>query len=89
MVTQLNVTEIEEYAKDNGFDSLPFLMMTKKGGVFSGKFLDAYYGLVQIPELGEGFIRLNDIVKQFGFDFITFIPLDGKFGFDSTESESA
>jgi hypothetical protein len=71
----LNFTEIEEHAKSNGFDSCEFIMMTKNGGIFNGHFLDAYYGFVRIPELGDGFIRLDDIRKQYGFDFCSFIPL--------------
>lgn len=72
----MNIVEIEEYAKDHGFDSCEFLMMTKDGGIFNGKFLDAYFGFVQIPQLGDGFIRLSDIRKEYGFDFCSFVPLD-------------
>lgn len=75
MAVPMNITEIEEYAKENGFDSCEFLMITQNGGTFNGKFLDAYFGFVQIPKLGDGFIRLSEIRKEYGSDFCSFIPL--------------
>lgn len=74
MARTMNIYEITEYAKEHGFDSLEFLMVNQNGGEFKGKFLDAYVGFVQIPELGKGFIQLDLLVKEFGFDFFSFIP---------------
>lgn len=72
----LNAYELEEYAKDNGFDSLEFMMISPK--IFKGKFLDAYYGMIQIPEIGEGFIMLKELIKQFGFDNLKFVVLESE-----------
>lgn len=69
----LNAYELEEYAKDNGFDSVEFMMISPN--IFKGKFLDAYYGMIQIPELGEGFIMLKELIKQCGFDDLKFMVL--------------
>jgi hypothetical protein len=63
----LTTNELIDYAQDNGFDSLKFIGKVKENGIpFTGKFLDAYYELVEIPMLGEGFIRLSDISKMYG-----------------------
>lgn len=72
----MNFVEIEEYARNHDYDSCEFLMVAKNGKLFNGKFLDAYFGMVQIPDLGDGFIRLDDIRKAHGFDFCSFIPLN-------------
>lgn len=75
MTRAMNIYEITECAKEHGFDSLEFLVINQNGGKFKGKFLDAYYGFVLIPEISEGFFQLDDLVKEFGFDFFSFIPL--------------
>ena len=57
----MNIHEIEEYAKNNGFDSVKFIIKIN-GRKFEGKFLDAYLGMINIPSIKEdGFIMLNSI----------------------------
>lgn len=73
----MNIYQIEKYAQEKGFNTVRFLMFNKKGGFFVGKFLDAYFGMVHIDRLGEGFIRLEDLIKQFGDDAFTFEVIGG------------
>lgn len=72
----LNIYEIEEYAQDHGFDSCKFVAINKHGKIFQGQFIDAYYGMVEIPELGEGFIMLSNLRKELGNDCLEFIPVE-------------
>jgi len=63
--------ELEEYAKDNGYNSTKFICRVEVDGKaktvpFTGKFLDAYYGFIQIPLMGDGFVRLQDIQDEYG-----------------------
>lgn len=62
----LSVYEAEEYAKDNGFDNTTFKININGNYVVSGKFLDAYYSMIQIPVLGSGFTRFADLQKEYG-----------------------
>ncbi|RXZ77997.1 hypothetical protein EBB07_28470 [Paenibacillaceae bacterium] len=71
----MNIYEIEEYAKDHGYDSLEFLIINKEGNSFNGRFLDAYFGMIQIEAISDGFIRLEQLRNQFGSEYFKFIPL--------------
>lgn len=65
----MTTREILKYACDNGFDSVLFNI--KNGDerqICVGKFLDAYYEFIQIPVLGDGFIRIGDLENQLGYD---------------------
>ena len=72
----LNAYELEEHAKEHGFDSTEFMMLSPT--IFKGKFLDAYLGMIQIPDLGDGFIMLKELIKQCGFDNLKFIVLESE-----------
>ena len=71
----LNVRQILEYAKENGFDSVMFSLKKDGSHFVAGKFLDAYFEFVQIPFLGDGFVTMSDLEKNFGHD-IFFDVLD-------------
>lgn len=62
----LSVFEAEEYAKDNGYDSVTFKLNIKDKYVASGKFLDAYYSMIRLPVLGIGFTRFSNLQEEYG-----------------------
>ena len=72
----LNVRQLIEYAKENGFDSVKFIGHSGKGSVV-GEFLDAYYEFVKIPAIGYGFVMMKQIEEALGYD-ILFDVLDEK-----------
>lgn len=64
----MNIWELQEYAKDNGYNTGRFLCVNEKG-IFEMQWLDAYYGLVSVlqPEPKEkGFITVKQLVECFG-----------------------
>lgn len=65
----INVRQLLEYAKDNGYNSVKFLCKNEKTA-FVGEFLDAYYELVKIPALGNGFVTLEQIEHESGYDVV-------------------
>lgn len=62
----LTVREAIKYAKDNGFDKEMFSLKINNEYIISGKFLDAYYEMIQIPLLGNGFTRFKEFCEQYG-----------------------
>ena len=71
MTKGINTRQLINYAKENGYDSVKFSLKRNGEHVVTGRFLDAYYEFVQFPIIGEGFVVLNDIEDQIGYD-ITF-----------------
>lgn len=71
----LNVRQILEYAKENGFNSVMFSLKKDGGHFVAGKFLDAYFEFVQIPFLGDGFVTMSELEKNLGHN-ISFDVLD-------------
>lgn len=71
----LNVRQILEYARENGFNSVMFSLKKDGSHFVAGKFIDAYFELVQIPFLGDGFLSVSDLEKNFGYN-ISFDVLD-------------
>ena len=71
----LNVRQILEYAKENGFNSVMFSLKKDGRHLVAGKFIDAYFEFVQIPFLGDRFVTMSDLEKNFGRD-ISFDVLD-------------
>ena len=61
----LNVRQILEYAKENGFNSVMFSLKKDGSHFVAGKFLDAYFEFVQIPFLGDGFVPAYSITVSF------------------------
>lgn len=62
----LTINEATDYAENNGYDSVMFRINLNDKYLASGKFLDAYYDLIQIPVLGKGFTRFNELCKEYG-----------------------
>ena len=62
----LTVREATNYAKDNGFNSVMFCMNVNGKYLASGKFLDAYYDFIQMPIVGDGCIRFNELCEMYG-----------------------
>lgn len=63
----LTINEATNYAKDNDcYDSAMFKINLNDKYIISGKFLDAYYDLIQIPILGDGFIRFKELCARYG-----------------------
>lgn len=71
----LNVRQILKYAEENGFNSVMFSLKKDGQHFVAGKFLDAYFEFVQIPSLGDGFVTMSDLEKNFGNN-ISFDVLD-------------
>jgi hypothetical protein len=62
----LTVNEAKRYAEDNGYNSVMFRINLNEKYVACGKFLDAYYDLIQIPILGNGFTRFKELCEEYG-----------------------
>ena len=73
----MNSRQLLKYAKENGYDSVMFSVKKNGTHTVTGKFLDAYYEFVQIPLLGNGFVRMDQLEGQLGYD-ITFDVLTDK-----------
>lgn len=64
----MNIYALQKYAQDNGYNSGRFLCVNDKG-IFEMRWLDAYYGLVELlqPEPKEkGFITISQLIELFG-----------------------
>lgn len=62
----LTVREALTYAKDNGYDSTAFKLNINDNYVISGKFIDAYYEMINLPFIGTGFTRFKELCEQYG-----------------------
>lgn len=74
----LTVNEATRYAEDNGYNSVMFRINLNGKYLASGKFLDAYYGLIQIPIVGEGFTRFKELCEEYGERNISIDIVDEK-----------
>lgn len=65
---------------DNGYDSVQFIgRVGEKGIPFTGKFLDAYYGFIKLSLMDDGFIRMDDLIEEYGDRNLFFsVPKDEK-----------
>lgn len=68
----MTILELEQYAQDEGFDSLEFTF-EMNGKESKGKCLDAYFGLFEIGDL-EGFVSVSSWRKHHG-DEMQFTPI--------------
>ncbi len=64
----MKTREIINYAKENGYNSVKFVLKRNEQKLAAGKFLDAYYEFVQIPILGEGFVTISRLEQELGYD---------------------
>lgn len=62
----LTVNEAKKYAEDNGYNSVMFCINLNEKYLACGKFLDAYYDFIQIPILGNGFVRFKELCEEYG-----------------------
>ncbi len=62
----LTISEATDYAEKNGYNSVMFKINLNDEYLVSGKFLDAYYDLIQIPVLGSGFTRFKELYEEYG-----------------------
>ena len=69
----MNIREIINYAKDNGFNSVMFEIQRNDQHIAYGRFLDAYSELIIIPCIGNGtgFVRMKELEEHIGYE-ITF-----------------
>lgn len=64
----MKTREIINYAKENGFNSVKFVLKRGEQKLAVGKFLDAYFEFVQIPILGDGFVTISQLEQELGYD---------------------
>ena len=57
-----DILRIQEEAKDRGYNTAEFYIAAPNG-VFKAKWLDAYVGFFEIPELGDGFLTERHLPK--------------------------
>lgn len=62
----MTINEAIDYAENNGYNSTMFRINLNDKYLASGKFLDAYYDMIQIPALGEGFTRFKELCEEYG-----------------------
>jgi hypothetical protein len=63
----MNIWQLQEYAKQNGFNRAEFMGIGTGGGIFQGKFLDAYSGIIA-PRGKDGFIMISTLRAALGDD---------------------
>lgn len=64
----MNTRQIIAYAKENGYNSVKFSLRRGGSHLVAGSFLDAYFEIVQIPLLGDGFVMLSRLEQELGYD---------------------
>lgn len=64
----MTTRELLNYAEHNGYNSVMFAVKKDGKHVVTGKFLDAYYEFIQIPVMGDGFVRISALEQQLGYD---------------------
>lgn len=79
MTKGINTRQLIAYAKENGFNSVKFSLKKNGQHTIAGKFLDAYYEFVQIPLLGNGFVRMDQLEEQLGYDITFDVLTDNEF----------
>lgn len=62
----MSTREFIEYCKDNGYNSVKFHVVKDGSLICTGKVLDIYFEFVEIPLIGEGFVKLSDLEKALG-----------------------
>ena len=65
----MSMRKFIKYCEENGYNSVKFQVMQGDKPVCSGKALDIYYEMVEIPIIGEEhFVRLSDLEDQLGYN---------------------
>ena len=62
----MSIYELQEYAKERGYNTGRFLCICEKG-IFELQWIDAYYGIIKFlqPEV-EGMIMTKQMIEIFG-----------------------
>jgi hypothetical protein len=69
----MRILELQEYAKDNGFDSLKFKFTNLLGQEKKGQWKDAYFGFFWIEGMDENtFMTVSQWRQQVGDEMIEF-----------------
>ena len=69
----MRILELQEYAKDNGFDSLKFKFTNLFGQEKKGHWIDAYFGFFWIEGMDENtFMTVSQWRQQVGDELIEF-----------------
>jgi hypothetical protein len=73
----MRILELQEYAKEKGFNSLKFKFTNLSGDVVEGKWLDAYYGFFRIYGMEDNqTVTVAQWRKAFGDGAIEFEPIE-------------
>lgn len=73
----MRILELQEYAKEKGFDSLKFKFTNLSGDVVEGKWLNAYYGFFRIDGMEDN--QMTTVAqwrKVLGDTTFEFEPID-------------
>ena len=60
----MNLYQCQKWAENNGFDSAEFYADFPAGRK-KCRWLDAYFGMFEIPGLTDGFMMVKDVDKMF------------------------
>lgn len=60
----MNIYQCQKWAEKNGFDNAEFFADFPTG-TKKCKWLDAYFGMFEIPELTDGFLMVQQIDEMF------------------------
>ncbi len=69
----MRILELQELAKDKGFDSLKFKFKTLFGEEKEGQWIDAYFGFFKIDGMeASSMLTVNGWRKEFGDELFEF-----------------
>ena len=72
----MDIYRAERLAQKHGFDSCTMTCLNEKGGILTGKWLDAYFGCFQ-PEGVDGFVLVSDLAAA-GYRCLALFGPDGR-----------
>lgn len=73
LLETMSILQLQEYAKDNGFDSLKFKFKNLLGQEKKGHWIDAYFGFFWIESMDENtFMSVSKWRKLVGDELIEF-----------------
>lgn len=73
----MRILELQEYAKEKGFNSLKFKFTNLSGHIVEGKWVDAYYGFFKIDGTGDNQIMtVNQWREIWGDNSFEFEPIE-------------
>ena len=74
---KMRILELQEYAKEKGFNSLKFKFTNLSGHVVEGKWLDAHYGFFRIDGMEDNqMVTVAQWRRLLGDSAIEFEPID-------------